>query len=59
MFLYSFQWRYFSFEWTAELDKLFIEIITSLSKDAELAIPNTTHPFYITLDASIIGLDAL
>ena len=23
----------------------------SLSKDAELAIPNTTHPFYITVDA--------
>ena len=31
----------------------------SLSKGAELAIPNTTHPFYITVDASLIGLGAV
>ena len=45
-----------SFEWTPDLDKLFNQIKLSLSKDAELAIPNTTHPFYITVDASLIGL---
>ena len=45
-----------SSEWTPDLDKLFNQIKLSLSKDAELAIPNTTHPFYITVDASLIGL---
>ena len=25
-------------------------------KNAKLAIPNTTHPFYVTVDASLIGL---
>ena len=47
------------FEWTPDLDKLFNQIKLSLSKDAELAIPNTTHPFYITVDASLIGLGAV
>ena len=28
----------------------------SLAKNAELAIPNATHPFYFTVDASLIGL---
>ena len=47
------------FEWTPDLDKLFNQIKLSLTKDAELAIPNTTHPFYITVDASLIGLGAV
>ena len=47
------------FEWTPDLDKLFNQIKLSLSKDAELAFPNTTHPFYITVDASLIGLGAV
>ena len=47
------------FEWTPELDKLFNQIKLSLTKDAELAIPNTTHPFYITVDASLNGLGAV
>ena len=48
-----------SFEWTSDLDKLFNEIKFSPSKDAELAVPITTHPFYITVDASLIGLGAV
>ena len=48
-----------SFEWTPHLDKLSGEIKTSISKDAELAIPNTTQFFYITVDASLIGLSAI
>ena len=48
-----------SFEWISHLDKLFNEIKISLSKDAELAIPNTTDPFYIIVDASLIGLGAV
>ena len=47
------------FEWTPALDKLFNQIKLSLSRDAELAIPSTTHPFYITVDASLIGLGAV
>ena len=48
-----------SFESTPEIDDLFIEIETSRSKDAELALPNTTPPFYITVVASLIGLGAI
>ena len=48
-----------SFERTPDLDKLFNQIELSLSKDAELAILNTTHPFYIIVDASLIGLGAV
>ena len=48
-----------SFNWTPDLDKLFDQIKLSLFKDTELAIPNTTHPFYITVDASLIGLGAV
>ena len=45
-----------SFKWTPELDKLFNDIKNSLTKDAELVIPNTTHPLYFTVDDSLIGL---
>ena len=45
-----------SFNWTPELNKLFESIKLSLKKDAELAIPNTSKPFNITVDASLIGL---
>ena len=48
-----------SSEWTPDLDKLFNQIKLPLSKVAELAIPNTTHPFNITVDASLIGLGAV
>ena len=48
-----------SFEWTPGLDKLFNETKTSLSKDAELAILNSTHLFYFTGDAFLIGLGAI
>ena len=27
--------------------------------DIELTIPNTTHPFFITVDASLVGLGAV
>ena len=47
------------FEWTSDLDKLLNQIKLSLSKDAELAIPNTTHPLYKTVYASLIGLGAV
>ena len=31
----------------------------SLTSETELTIPNTKHPFFITVDASLIGLDAV
>ena len=49
-----------SFEWTPELDKLLIKLNFLFPKMQNLlAIPNTTHPFYITVDASLIGLGAV
>ena len=54
--IYTFLHDGIPFEWTPEKDRLFIEIKTSVSKEAELALPNTTHPFYITVDVSLIGL---
>ena len=48
-----------SLEWTSDLDKLFNEIKLFLSKDAELANPNTTHLFYRTVDASLFGPGAV
>ena len=35
------------------------KIKLSLKKDAELAIPNTSKPFYITVDASLAGAGAV
>ena len=48
-----------SFEKNPELNKIFNEIKTSLSKDQIFAILNTTHPFYITVDESLIYLGAI
>ena len=30
-----------------------------MTADTELSIPNTTHPFFITVDASLVGLGAV
>ena len=32
---------------------------TSLTSDTALTIPNTKHPFFFTVDASLIGLGAV
>ena len=32
---------------------------TFLTSETELTIPNTEHPFFITVDASLIGLGAV
>ena len=40
--------------------KVFLQKLkTSLTSDTELTIPNTNHPFFITVDASLIGLGAV
>ena len=37
----------------------FLYIFFSLTSDTELTIPNTKHRFFITVDASLIGLGAV
>ena len=46
-------------KWTDERERLFQTLKTSLTSDRELTIPNTKHPFFITVDASRIGLGAV
>ena len=43
-------------KWTDQHETLFQELKTSLTSETELTIPNTKHPFCITVDASLIGL---
>ena len=46
-------------KWTDEYETLFQKLKSSLTSDTELTIPNTKHPFFITVDASLIGLGAV
>ena len=39
--------------------KVFQKLKMSLTSETELTIPNTKHPFFITVDASLIGLSAV
>ena len=45
-------------KWTDEHESLFQKLKMSLTSETELTIPNTKHPFFITVDASLIGLGA-
>ena len=47
------------FQWTPELEKIFQNVKIAMTADTELTIPNTTHQFFITVDASLVGLGAL
>ena len=46
-------------KWTDEHESLFKKLKMSLTSETELTIPNTKHPFFITVDASLIGLGAV
>ena len=46
-------------KWTEEHERLFKTLKTSLTSDTALTIPNTKHPFFITVDASLIGSGAV
>ena len=46
-------------KWTEDHECLFQTLKTSLTSNTELTIPNTKHPFFITVDASLIGLGAV
>ena len=47
------------FQWTPEVKKIFQDVKNSMTADTELTIPNTKHPFFITVDASLAGLGAV
>ena len=47
------------FHWTPELEKILQDVKNSKTADTELTIPNTKHPFFITVDASLVGLGAV
>ena len=47
------------FQWTPELEKIFEDVKNSMTADTELTIPNTKHPFFIPVDASLVGLGAV
>ena len=44
---------------TEEHERLFQTLKTSLTSDTAPTIPNTKHPFFITVDTSLIGLGAV
>ena len=46
-------------KWTDEHESLFQKFKMSLTSETEFTIPNTKHPFFITVDASFIGLGAV
>ena len=46
-------------KWTDEHGSLFQKLKMFLTSETELTIPNTKHPFFITVDASLIGLGAV
>ena len=41
------------------IKKIFQDVKNAMTADTELTIPNTTHPFFITVDASLVGLGAV
>ena len=46
-------------KWTDEHERLFQKLKMSLTSKTKLTIPNTRHPFFILVDASLIGLGAV
>ena len=48
-----------SWKRTDEHEILFQKLKMSLASETELTIPNTKHPFFITVDASLLGLGAV
>ena len=47
------------FQWTTELEKIFQDIKNKMTAETELTLQNTKHPFFITVDASLVGLGAV
>ena len=47
------------FQWTPELEKMIQDVKNKMTAETELTITNTKHPFFITVDASLVGLGAV
>ena len=47
------------FQWTPELEKIFQNVKNTMTANTELTKPNTTHPFFITVDAPLVGSGAV
>ena len=47
------------FQWTPELEKIFQDVKNTMTAENEITIPNTKHPFFITVDASLVGLGTI
>ena len=47
------------FQWTPELEKKIQDVKNAMTAETELTIPNTKHPIFITVDASLVGLGAV
>ena len=47
------------FQWTPEPEKIIQDVKNAMTPDTELTIPNTKQPFFITVDASLVGLGAV
>ena len=47
------------FQWTPELQKIFQHVKNKMTAETELTKPNTKHPIFITVDASLVGLGAV
>ena len=48
-----------NFQWISELEKIIQDVNNAMTAATELTIPNTKHPFFITVDASLVGLGAV
>ena len=44
-----------NFHWDNELETLFHQVKLSIAKVVVLTLPNTNHPFFITVEFSLIG----
>ena len=47
------------FQWTPELETIFQNVKNTMTADTELTIPNTKHPFFVTVGAPLVGLGAV
>ena len=47
------------FQWTPDLEKIFQDVKNAMTAETELTIPSTKHPFFITFNASLVGLGAV
>ena len=47
------------YQFHPELEKIFQDVKNAMTAEIELTIPNKKHPFFITVDASLVGLGAV